>query len=148
MSLLRNRKANFEYIILDKYDAGIVLTGNEVKSIRNSDATISDSFVFIKDNEVWIRNFKISRYKQAHHTYPHEENRDKKLLLTKRQINKISKSLKEKGITCIPLNVFIKSNRIKVKIGLAKGKKLYDKRNSIKDRDLNRDSKRQLSYKN
>lgn len=142
MSIAVNRKANFEYFILDEYDAGIVLLGSEVKSIRQSNVTMSDSFIYLKDNEVWIKNLKVARYSQTHSAQPHDENRDKKLLLTKKQIQKIKKSLQDKGVTCIPLKIFIKSNRIKVKIGIGKGKKLYDKRNTIKERDVKRDLQR------
>ena len=142
MSIAVNRKANFEYFILDEYDAGIVLLGSEVKSIRQSNVTMSDSFIYLKDNEVWIKNLKVARYSQTHSAQPHDENRDKKLLLTKKQIQKIQKSLQDKGVTCIPLKIFIKSNRIKVKIGIGKGKKLYDKRNTIKERDVKRDLQR------
>lgn len=142
MSISINRKANFEYFILDEYDAGIVLLGSEVKSIRQGNVTMTDSFIYIKDGEVWLKNLKVARYSQTHSAEPHDENRDKKLLLTKKQIQKIEKSLQDKGITCIPLKIFTKSNRIKVKIGVAKGKKLYDKRNTIKERDMKRDLQR------
>lgn len=142
MSLAVNRKANFEYFILDEYDAGIVLVGSEVKSIRQGNVTMADSFIYLKDGEVWLKNLKVARYSQTHSAEPHDENRDKKLLLTKNQIQKIEKSLQDKGITCIPLKIFTKSNRIKVKIGLAKGKKLWDKRNTIKERDMKRDLQR------
>jgi len=142
MSISVNRKANFEYFILDEYDAGIVLLGSEVKSIRQGNVTMTDSFIYIKDGEVWLKNLKVARYSQTHSAEPHDENRDKKLLLTKKQIQKIEKSLQDKGITCIPLKIFTKSNRIKVRIGVAKGKKLYDKRNTIKERDMKRDLQR------
>lgn len=142
MSLAVNRKANFEYFILDEYDAGVVLLGSEVKSIRQGNVTMTDAFIYLKDGEVWLKNLKVARYSQTHRAEPHDENRDKKLLLTKKQIQKIEKSLQDKGITCIPLKIFTKSNRIKVKIGVAKGKKLYDKRNSIKERDIKRDLQR------
>lgn len=142
MSLAVNRKASFEYFILDEYDAGIVLLGSEVKSIRQGNVTMVDSFIYLKDGEVWLKNLKVARYNQTHRAEPHDENRDKKLLLTKKQIKKIEKSLQDKGITCIPLKIFTKSNRIKVKIGVAKGKKLHDKRNSIKERDIKRDLQR------
>lgn len=145
MTLSVNRKANYEYNILDEYDAGIVLLGGEVKSIRSSNVSMSDAFIYIKDNEVWIKNLKVSRYKQLHSTQKHDENRDKKLLLTKKQIKKISKALQNKGVTCIPLKIFTKSNRIKIKIGVAKGKKLYDKKESIKKKDIQREIKRNLN---
>ena len=144
MSITNNRKAFYEYHILEEFDAGIVLLGSEVKSIRMGNVTISDSFIYIKDGEVWVKNLKVSRYKQAHRLEIHDENRDKKLLLTKKQIDKIGKNLQDAGITCIPLSIFIKNNKIKVKIGIAKGKKLYDKRNSIKERDIKRDLQRSV----
>jgi SsrA-binding protein len=137
-----NRKAFYEYSIIEEYDCGVVLHGSEVKSIRQGNVTMADSFIYIKDGEVWLKNLKVARYNQAHSAEPHDENRDKKLLLTKNQIQKIEKSLQDKGITCIPLKIFTKSNLIKVKIGIAKGKKLYDKRLSIKERDVKRDLQR------
>lgn len=142
MSIVNNRKAYYEYHIIEEYDAGIVLLGSEVKGIRQANVTLNDSFIYIKSGEVWIKNLKVARYKQAYFMEKHDENRDKKLLLTKKQIQKIEKSLQDKGITCIPLSIFIKNNRIKVKIGIAKGKKLYDKRESIKNKDIERDMKR------
>jgi SsrA-binding protein len=145
MSITNNRKAFYEYHILEEFDAGIVLLGSEVKSIRMGNVTISDSFIYIKDGEVWVKNLKVARYKQAHRLEIHDENRDKKLLLTKKQIEKIGKNLQDAGITCIPLSIFIKNNRIKVKIAIAKGKKLWDKKESIKSRDIQRDVKRSLN---
>jgi SsrA-binding protein len=139
---LTNKKAYYEYHILEDYDCGIVLTGTEVKSIRLGNITWVDSFIYLKDGEVWIKNFRISEYKMAHPTTKHDENRDKKLLLNKKEIRKISKELDTTGITCVPLKLFIKNNRIKLKIGVARGKKLWDKRNDIKKRDLERELKR------
>jgi SsrA-binding protein len=142
MSIVTNRKAFYEYHVIEEYDCGIVLLGQEVKSIRQSNVTISDSFIYLKDGEVWVKNFKIARYKQSHPLVKHDENREKKLLLTKTQIKKIGKLLEEKGVTCVPLSIFVKNNRIKVKIGVVKGKKLWDKRNSIKERDIKREIQR------
>jgi SsrA-binding protein len=142
MSITNNRKAFYEYHILEEFDAGIVLLGSEVKSIRMGNVTISDSFIYIKDGEVWVKNLKVARYKQAHRLEIHDENRDKKLLLTKKQIEKIGKSLHDTGITCIPLSIFVKNNRIKIKIGVAKGKKLWNKREDIKKKDIEREMKR------
>lgn len=137
--MILNKKARFLYEIIEEYDSGIVLLGSEVKSIRLGHISMSDSFVYIKDGEAWIKNLKVSKYKQTHKLDIYDENRDKKLLLTKKQIYKIVKYLQESGITCVPLSIFIKNNRIKVKIGIAKGKNLYDKRSSIKERDIKRD---------
>ena len=144
MNLVNNRKAYFEFHVLEEFDSGIVLLGSEVKSIRLGNVTLSDSFIFLKNGEVWIKNLRVSRYKQSYYTDQHDEMREKKLLLTKTQISKISKMIQDKGITCVPLQIFIKNNKIKVKIAIAKGKKLWDKRESIKERDLKREKQRGL----
>lgn len=136
-----NRKARYEYIIKDEFDAGLVLLGSEVKSIRNGDVNINDSFVYVDDGEVWIKNMKISKYKHAYPENNHQEDRLKKLLLTKSEISKIKSKLSDRGTTCVPLKLYSNSNRIKIKIAIAKGKKNWDKRESIKERDLSRDSK-------
>jgi len=144
MSIVNNRKAYFEYHVLEEFEAGIVLLGSEVKSIRMGNVTLADSFIYLKSGEVWIKNFKVARYKQTHISEKHEENREKKLLLTKTQIVKVSRMMEDKGITCVPLQVFIKNNKLKVKIGVVKGKKLYDKRQSIKERDVKWEMQRGL----
>ena len=144
MSIVTNRKALYEYHVLEEFEAGIVLLGSEVKSIRLGNVTLTDSFIYLKSGEVWIKNFKVARYKQTHLSEKHEENRDKKLLLTKIQIVKISRMMEDKGVTCVPLQVFSKNNKLKVKVGVVKGKKLYDKRASIKERDIKREMQRGL----
>ena len=144
MSIVTNRKAFYEYHVLEEFEAGIMLLGSEVKSIRMGNVTLTDSFIYLKSGEVWIKNFKVARYKQTHFAEKHEENRDKKLLLTKVQIIKISRMMEDKGTTCVPLSVFSKNNKLKVKIGVVKGKKLYDKRQSIKERDIKRELQRGL----
>ena len=144
MSIVTNRKAFYEYHVLEEFEAGIVLLGSEVKSIREGNVTLTDSFIYLKSGEVWIKNLKVARYKQTHLSEKHEENREKKLLLTKVQIIKISRMMEDKGITCVPLSVFSKKNKLKVKIGVVKGKKLYDKRQSIKERDIKRELQRGL----
>jgi SsrA-binding protein len=145
MKITSNRKAYFEYSVLESFDAGIKLIGNEVKSIRRSDVTIADSFVYIKNGELFIKNMKVAKYKQSHMLDKHDENREKKLLLNRREINKIEKLIQGVGTTIIPLEVFISKNLIKVKIGVCKGKKLWNKKEDIKSRDIDRDSKRELS---
>jgi SsrA-binding protein len=145
MKITSNRKAYFEYSVLESFDAGIKLIGNEVKSIRRSDVTIADSFVYIKNGELFIKNMKVAKYKQSHMLDKHDENREKKLLLNRREINKIEKLIQAVGTTIIPLEVFISKNLIKVKIGVCKGKKLWNKKEDIKSRDIDRDSKRELS---
>ena len=144
MSIVNNKKAYFEYSVLEEYQAGVALFGSEVKSIREGNVTLLDSFIYIKNGEIWLKNLKVARYKQSHATVKHEENRDKKLLLTKKEINKISRSLEDTGTTCIPLSIYIKNNRIKIKIGVVRGKKLWDKRLSIKEKDIKRDIQRGL----
>jgi SsrA-binding protein len=145
MKITSNRKAYFEYSVLESFDAGIKLIGNEVKSIRRSDVTIADSFVYIKNGELFIKNMKVAKYKQSHMLDKHDENREKKLLLNRREINKIEKLIQGVGTTIIPLEVFISKNLIKVKIGVCKGKKLWNKKEDIKSRDIDRDSKREIS---
>ena len=144
MSIVNNRKVYFEYHILEEFEAGIVLLGSEVKSIRMGNVTLTDSFIYLKSGEVWIKNLKVARYKQTHLSEKHDESREKKLLLTKIQIIKISRMMEEKGVTCVPLQVFVKNNKLKIKIGVVKGKKLYDKRQSIKEKDIKREMQRGL----
>lgn len=144
MKIATNRKAYYEYTVLEDFDAGIVLLGNEVKSIREGNVTILDCFAYISNGEVFVKNMKVAKYKQTHLAEKHDENRDKKLLLNKKEIIKIEKLLQDKGTTMVPLEIFTAHNRIKVKIGVVKGKKLYDKREAIKKRDLDRDIRRSL----
>jgi SsrA-binding protein len=139
-----NRRARYDYTFLEEFDCGIILVGSEVKSIRMGNVTMLDAFIYIKDNEVWIKNLKVAAYKSAHTLDKHEENRDKKLLLNKKEITRIKRKLEDKGITAIPLGMFIKNNRIKIKIAVAKGKKTWDKRSTIKERDLTREMQRNI----
>ena len=139
-----NRRARYDYTFLEEFDCGIILVGSEVKSIRMGNVTMIDAFIFIKDNEVWKKKKKIAPYKSAHTLDIHEENRDKKLLLNKKEINRIKRKLEDKGITAIPLGMFIKNNKIKIKIAVAKGRKTWDKRESIKERDLTREMQRNI----
>lgn len=138
--IIRNRKVNYEYTILDKYLAGIQLSGTEVKSIKNTKASIAEAFCVIENDEIYIRNMHISEYANIQHTN-HTPIRDRKLLLHKTEINKLSKAVKEKGLTIQPLNVIIStSGFIKLEIALCKGKKVYDKRASLKEKDLKKDN--------
>ena len=139
-----NRRARYEYTFIEEFDCGIILVGSEVKSVRMGNVTMVDAFIYIKDNEVWIKNLKVAPYKSAHTLDKHEENRDKKLLLNKKEITRIKRKLDDKGITAIPLGMFIKNNRIKIKIAVAKGKKNFDKREAIKERDLTREMQRNI----
>lgn len=145
MKITTNRKAYFNYSIIESFDVGIKLVGNEVKSIRLNNVVIVDSFVYLKNGEVFIKNMKVSKYKNSHMMDKHDENRDKKLLLHRREINKIEKLIQGVGVTIIPLEIFLSNNKIKVTIGVCKGKKLWNKKEDIKKRDIERDSKRELS---
>lgn len=137
-----NKKARHDYHIDDEFEAGIVLVGTEVKSIREGRVSFKDSYADIKKNEVFLRNLHISQYSFAYYDN-HETMRTRKLLLHKQEIKKLIVKVKERGYTIIPLKIYFKNNKIKVKIGLAKGKKLYDKRDSIKQKDIKRDLDRE-----
>lgn len=132
---IKNKKASFEYELIDKVDAGIQLTGAEIKSVRASKASINEAYCFIKDHTVWIKSMHISPYEPAsYNNVP--PTRDRKLLLNKNEIEKFEKALKNKGLTIIPLKVFISgSSYAKVQIALARGKKMHDKRHDLKDKD-------------
>jgi len=132
-----NRKANFEYSILNKYESGIVLTGTEVKSMRDSKVNIQDAYGRLLNGEVWLINSNISEYKYGN-INNHDPLRNRKLLLNKREIRKIKQELQEKGLTLVPLKIYFKGSLIKLEIGIAKGKKLFDKRESIKKREVER----------
>jgi SsrA-binding protein len=140
--LITNRKANFEYQIVEEFVAGIVLMGTEVKSLRDGKASISEAYCHILNDEIFIREMHISDYKLIKHTN-HEPLRERKLLLKKGEIIKLHKKIKEKGLTIIPLNVLLTDTGfIKIKIALARGKKIYNKKETIRLRDLDRDLKR------
>ena len=135
--LLENRRAHYEYFLSDFLTAGIVLTGTEIKSLRRHDAGISDSYIYVKNGEAWIANMHIAPYKEGNlHNVNHL--RDRKLLLNKREIRKLDNSLKAGGYTCVPTKLFLSRGYAKLEIALARGKKLYDKRESIKERDQKR----------
>ena len=139
---IRNRSAYYEYFIDAKYEAGAVLLGTEVKSLRAGKASFNDSYCIIHQGEMWLKSLHIAEY--SHGTVNnHDPLRDRKLLLTKREIRKIEGKLKEKGYTLIPLRIFLNDkNLVKIEIGLGKGKKLYDKRETIKQKDVEREMKR------
>jgi len=138
---MNNRQAYFNYYIEDKYVAGIVLLGTEVKSIRESKVSFNDAFCLFDDGELWVRGLYIAEYKLGT-TNNHIAVHDRKLLLTKRELKKLQAALKEKGLTIVPLRVFINDkNLVKLEIGLAKGKKTHDKRETIKKRDIEREIK-------
>ncbi|HEY4153779.1 MAG TPA: SsrA-binding protein SmpB [Puia sp.] len=144
MTEIRNRAAYHEYQIEEKYDAGIVLAGTEVKSIREGKLSFADSFCIFFKSELWVRNLHIAEYRFAT-TNNHIAVHDRKLLLNRRELRKLEARLKDKGYTIVPLRVFLsEKGLVKMQIGLGKGKKLHDKRESIKERDTDREIKRYL----
>ena len=138
-----NRKAKYNYQIFDTIEAGIVLTGTEIKSLRLGKANIRDSYVRVKNNEMFIINMHISSYENGN-IFNHDETRERKLLLHKKEILKFRDKIKLEGYTIVPLKVYLKNGRAKVLIGLAKGKKNYDKREEIKKRDIERNIRARL----
>ena len=138
-----NRKAYHEYFILEKYEAGIELFGSEVKSLREGSANLKEGYVLIRDGNAILLGVRISPY--SHTGFKgHEPARERQLLLNKREIIKLSKKVAEKGLTLIPLRMYFKNGWAKVEIGLAKGKKHFDKKESIKKRDIKRDTEREI----
>lgn len=143
MTEIKNRKASFNYYIEDTVVAGIVLVGTEVKSVRAGKANIKDSYAIIKNNEAFLLNMHISKYENGS-IFNHDEDRTRKLLLNKREIIKLKSMIDVSGYTLVPLRVFFKNNRVKVEIGICKGKKNYDKRESLKEKDVKRQIERSL----
>ena len=141
---IKNRPATFEYAIEDKLEAGIILTGSEIKSVRNSKVSFNDSYCFFNDGELWIKSLHIAEFVNAGYA-GHVPTRDRKLLLNKKELNKWLAKVKEKGFTIVPLAMYINDKGYaKLEIGLGRGKKLHDKRESIKSRDVEREIKRYL----
>lgn len=140
-----NRKARHDYHILQTFEAGIVLVGTEVKALREGKANLVDSYATIKNGEVWLVSAHISEYKQGN-INNHNPTRDRKLLLNKSEIRKLIGKTKEKGLTLIPLRMYFKNGRVKVELALAKGKKSYDKRETIAKRDFQREQERRIKY--
>jgi len=138
---VKNRSAYFEYYVDEKYTAGLALLGTEVKSLRAGKASFNDSYCLFQSGELWIRSLHIAEY--SHGTVNnHDPLRERKLLLTNRELKKLASRIKEKGYTVIPLRIFFNENNLaKLEIGLAKGKKLHDKRETIKERDTERELK-------
>lgn len=142
---IKNKKASFEFEFIDTYTAGIVLTGTEIKSIRLSKASIAEAYGLISKNEILLRNMYIQPYENGTH-YNHQPRRDRKLLLNRSEINKIDRKIKSKGLTLVPVNLFInKKGLAKVEIALAKGKKIYDKREDLKKKDAKREIEKKIS---
>jgi SsrA-binding protein len=141
---IENRRAKFDYQFLDKFIAGMVLKGTEIKSIREGKAGLSDSFCYFRKSELYVRNLHISEYSEASFTN-HEPTRERKLLLSKHELRKLEKALKDQGLTIVPTRLFINdSGYAKLEIALAKGKKEHDKREDIKKKDVERELGRKL----
>lgn len=138
-----NRKAKFDYFIEDEYEAGIVLTGTEIKAVRNGSCNIKDCYGIIKNNEVFLLNMFIGQYKEGN-IFNHEETRSRKLLLHKKEIKKLAQAVEVQGLTLVPIKLYFKDNKLKVLLGVCRGKKTYDKRETIKERDLKREVAKNL----
>ena len=142
---ITNRKARYDYEIEDTYEAGIVLKGTEIKSIRNGKAQLKDSYAILKNGEVFLLNMHISAYEKGN-IFNHEETRTRKLLLHKKEILKIRDRIDQEGYTLIPIKVYFVKNHAKVLLGIARGKRNYDKREAIKKRDVERELRQQNKY--
>lgn len=142
--IAENRKAGFDYFIEERYECGIALEGTEVKSVKNGNISFPDSFAEIINGEVWVKNFHISEYSFSS-VFNHNPDRPKKLLLHREDIKKLTRKVEEKGYTLIPLNFYLKDGLVKMTLGVCKGKKQFDKRAAIKDRDVQREIQREFS---
>lgn len=138
-----NRKANHDYFIEEIIEAGIVLTGTEIKSIRAGNCNIKDCYGIIRNNEVFLLNMYVGQYKEGN-IFNHEETRRRKLLLHKKEIKKLIQAIELKGLTLVPLKLYFKNNKLKVALGVCRGKKDYDKRESIKERYIKREVEKRL----
>lgn len=144
---IRNKRAGFEYELLDRYTAGIVLYGTEIKSLRAGKGRVAESFCQFKDGELFMINMNIDQYDHATY-FNHQARRERKLLLTRTELRRLDRSVREKGLTVVPLRLFINERGLaKMEIALARGKKLYDKREAIKDKDVRRDADRAVKIK-
>ncbi|MFC1517557.1 SsrA-binding protein SmpB [Candidatus Margulisiibacteriota bacterium] len=147
MKSIENRKAWHDYHILEKFQAGIALQGCEVKSLRDGQGNLRDSFAFVKNEEVWLYNMHISPYQQGSHNNPDDPKRPRKLLLKKLEIKKLIGRVQEKGLTLIPLKVYLRGHVFKVELGLCKQKKLYDKRKELKKKQVDREINRSFFFR-
>lgn len=143
MMEIKNRKARFNYFIEKTYEAGIALTGTEIKSIRKGSANFNDAYISITNGEAFIKNMYIAKYEEGNR-FNHDERRDRKLLLHKNEIKRLLNEVQTVGYTIVPTRLYFKGNYAKVEVGLARGKKLYDKRETIKKRDLERENRQYI----
>ena len=147
IAIVKNKKARFEYEIIDTFEAGLVLKGTEVKSIRQKKVSIQEAYGKIKNNEIFIVGMNITIYEMGNR-FNHEPDRDRKLLLHRQEIKRLTGKLQEKGLTLVPLKLYFKNGKVKVLLGLGKGKAKYDKRKAIQKRDVERDMQREMkNYK-
>ena len=138
-----NRRAKFDYFVEEEYEAGIVLTGTEIKSIRNGHCNIKDSYGIVRNGEVFLLNMYIGQYKEGN-IFNHDETRSRKLLLHKKEINKIEQKIETQGLTLVPLKAYFKDNKLKILLGICRGKKNFDKRETMKERDIQRTVQKNL----
>lgn len=143
---IKNKKASYDYFIEEEIECGIVLKGTEIKSIRNGQANIKDCYAIVKNNEVFLLNMYIAKYNDAS-IFNHDERRTRKLLLNKKEILKLRDKVEISGYTLVPIKLYFKGNRAKILLGVCKGKKNYDKRESIKEKDVKRDIEKTLKNK-
>ncbi|MBV8262616.1 MAG: SsrA-binding protein SmpB [Candidatus Eremiobacteraeota bacterium] len=141
-AIASNRKAFHDYSIQDKFEAGVVLTGTEAKSLRRNGASLVDGFVRLRSGEAWLANVHIPPYEQGTFFSQHEPRRDRKLLLHARELQRLAGKLQEKGLALLPLRLYFRKNRAKVEVGLGRGKKLHDKREAIREREVRREIER------
>lgn len=140
-----NRQANHNYFVYDTYECGIALTGTEIKSLRNGKCNIKDSYGIIRNGEVYLLNTHIASYEQGN-IFNHEETRSRKLLLHKKEILKLNDKLNQEGYTLVPLKIYFKGSKAKVLLGLCKGKKTYDKKETLKEKDIQREIEKNYKY--
>lgn len=140
-----NRQAKYNYFILEEFECGIVLTGTEIKSIRDGKANLKDSYAVIRNHEVYLLNTHISEYTEGN-IFNHDPRRSRKLLLHKREILKLESKVNQEGCTLVPLKLYFNKNKVKILLGLCKGKKTFDKRETIKERDLKREAEKNKKY--
>ena len=137
---VKNKKAYFDYFIEEEYECGIVLKGTEIKSIRKGSVDLKDTFARVKNGEAYVLNMYIAKYDEGNR-FNHDERRERKLLLHKKEINKILEKVKQDGLTLVTLKLYFKEDKVKILLGICRGKKLYDKRETIKERDLSREKR-------
>ncbi len=138
---IKNKKANFDYFIEDTIECGIELKGTEIKSLRKGSGDLKDTFALIRNNEVYLVNMYIAKYEEGNR-FNHQERRTRKLLLHKNEIKKLKEKIEREGYSLVPLKAYLVRNKVKILLGVGKGKKLYDKRETIKERDLKREAQR------